>query len=436
MTYFELSPLSNGYAKTYFNSSEYDPRITNAFATAGFRFGHSLIPSEFKNMKTPSKDASGRQSKNFKLQDLRSIFNKPGPLADDKDLMTGLVRGMSVQKSEEWDEVFAEDIVNHLFEMSRNDKHSAMDLIALNIQRGRDHGLPGYNSYREVCGIKKAATFDDLRDSISKENVEILRRTYEHVDDIDLFVGGFLEIPDTGAILAQVFRCIVGDTFQKLKFGDRFWYDLGKDPKTRFSLKELKAIRRVRMSRIICDNTVGLEEIQPFAFRANDLEKNKPTLCKNTDTIPKLDIIPFNGIGAKIIKKNKRSCDKCLENNTCLRVNTLCMHIESNSNGFLNVTCMDEKFDIGTEVEWEINSETLPGTNNTKIHSAISLDWNNLKQDGKNQVICRIKNHPSDNPNYQEISGIVDDQKDDKFSFTALFFSGDNSKITFPDYIG
>ena len=56
------------------------------------------------------------------------------------------------------------------------------------------------------------------------------------------------------------------------------------------------------MSRIICDNTVGLEEIQPFAFRANDLAFNKPTLCQNTDTIPKLDIMPFNGIGAKKIK--------------------------------------------------------------------------------------------------------------------------------------
>ena len=63
---------------------------------------------------------------------------------------------------------------------------------------------------------------------------------------------------------------------------------------------------------------------------------------------------------------------------------------------------MHKLFQVGNEVEWEINSETLPGTNNTKIHSAISLDWNNLKQDGKNQVLCRIKNHPSDNPNYQE----------------------------------
>ena len=57
------------------------------------------------------------------------------------------------------------------------------------------------------------------------------------------------------------------------------------------------------MARIICDNTVGLEEIQPLAFKANDLEYNKPVSCQNTDKIPKLDIIPFRGTGAKNSKE-------------------------------------------------------------------------------------------------------------------------------------
>ena len=41
------------------------------------------------------------------------------------------------------------------------------------------------------------------------------------MDDIDLFVGGFLEQRDTEAVLGPIFRCIVGDTFERLKFGDR-----------------------------------------------------------------------------------------------------------------------------------------------------------------------------------------------------------------------
>ena len=78
------------------------------------------------------------------------------------DLVTGFARGMAQQNGEQGDGVFVEKLTNHLFENSVGDKASAMDLIALNIQRGRDHGVPGYNAYREKCGLNKASNFDDL----------------------------------------------------------------------------------------------------------------------------------------------------------------------------------------------------------------------------------------------------------------------------------
>ena len=47
-----LAPLTSGYSNAYFGEGaipgQYDPRVSNEFATAAYRFGHSLIPANFK----------------------------------------------------------------------------------------------------------------------------------------------------------------------------------------------------------------------------------------------------------------------------------------------------------------------------------------------------------------------------------------------------
>ena len=46
MSRFGLFPLTQGFSNAYRN--DFDPRITNAFAAAAFRVGHTLIPGVIK----------------------------------------------------------------------------------------------------------------------------------------------------------------------------------------------------------------------------------------------------------------------------------------------------------------------------------------------------------------------------------------------------
>ena len=98
------------------------------------------------------------------------------------------MRGLVSTPMENQDQFLSGEITNHLFE-ERRIPFSGLDLAALNIQRGRDHGLPGYNLYRAICNLTRADDFSGLSREIAPPVIERLRRTYAHVDDIDLFTG-------------------------------------------------------------------------------------------------------------------------------------------------------------------------------------------------------------------------------------------------------
>ena len=82
-----------------------------------------------------------------------------------------------------------------------------------------------------------------------------------------------------------------------LKYGDRFWYDLGDLPglpKIKFTLKQLSEIRKSSMARIVCDNT-EITTQQPQAFRTI-YKENPETRCDDYEQIPKLDFSSFSGL--------------------------------------------------------------------------------------------------------------------------------------------
>ena len=284
MSHYNLWPVIDGYGPGY--KPAIDPRVTNEMATAAFRFGHSLVPEQLTRIAVEKDKVSRERNK------LQSFVFSARKVANETGLMEGLLWGFLQQAGEASDAYFSKAIQDHLFE---GDNVGGVDLIALNIQRGRDHGIGGYNLYREACGKRRAADFDDLKDSIPAEELEVLKSIYAHVDDIDLFVGGVMERrdPDAGGLNGPTFTCIIADGFARLKHGDRFFYDSGDDKDNRFTEAQLAEIRKTSLARIYCDNVDGIEEIQPQAFLLPCLTNNQPQPCRGSPNIPAVNLKVF-----------------------------------------------------------------------------------------------------------------------------------------------
>ena len=81
---------------------------------------------------------------------------------------------------------------------------------------------------------------------------------------------------------------------------------MGIDEDIRFNPEELKEIRKVSLARILCDNTEGMNKMQPQAFLTSNSRDNKEVSCDDTTNIPKLDITPFRGVGSAFIPTTRK----------------------------------------------------------------------------------------------------------------------------------
>ena len=135
--------------------------------------------------------------------------------------MDSFLRGMLAQPVKEirGDSLVTSEVTEHLLP---NKFKIPIDLPAFNVQRARDHGLPPYNHYREMCGLPRIRDWSELviefRDA---QLAEKLREMYGHPDNIDLWIGGISERPLQGAKLGRTFSCLLADQFKRLRQGDR-----------------------------------------------------------------------------------------------------------------------------------------------------------------------------------------------------------------------
>uniref|UniRef100_A0A8C7KPX5 Peroxidasin n=1 Tax=Oncorhynchus kisutch TaxID=8019 RepID=A0A8C7KPX5_ONCKI len=249
--------------------------ILNAFATAAFRFGHTLInPILYRLDENFQPIPQGHIS-------LHRAFFSPFRIVNEGGI-DPLLRGLFgvAGKMRVSTQLLNTELTERLFSMA----HSvALDLAAMNIQRGRDHGIPPYNDYRTFCNLTSAQSFDDLRNEIKNPQVrEKLQRLYGTPLNIDLFPALMAEDLVPGSRLGPTLMCLLAAQFKRLRDGDRFWYE---NPGV-FTPAQLTQLKQASLTRVLCDNGDNITRIQQDVFNVAEL----PHGYGSCDDIPNIDL--------------------------------------------------------------------------------------------------------------------------------------------------
>ncbi|XP_051925102.1 eosinophil peroxidase-like isoform X3 [Hippocampus zosterae] len=255
-----------------------DATISNVYATAAYRYGHSMIqPFVFRL------DASYEDHPLYPSPLLHTALNTPWRIVFEggiDPIMRGLVGRQA--KLNVQDAIITDQLRDLLFRFSFE---MALDLASLNMQRGRDHGLPGYNQWRKFCGLSQPRNLEELADVLrNKELAMKLLDLYGTPDNIDPWLGGITEPLVKGGRVGPLFACLIAIQFRNARSGDRFWWENDGV----FTRAQRASLLTTSMSRIICDNT-GITEIpnQPFLFRPRG---DGYTDCRY---IPEFDLTPW-----------------------------------------------------------------------------------------------------------------------------------------------
>src|SRR5205814_5348011 len=134
-------------------------------------------------------------------------------------LSTGIspiLKGATSADAQEVDPLAVRDIRNFLFGPPGA---GGSDLIARDIQRGRDHGLTDYNSMRAAYGLPRVTSFAQITSDVAVQ--QKLQQLYGSVDNIDAFVGALAEDHVPGADVGPLTRAVLIDQFTRLRDSDR-----------------------------------------------------------------------------------------------------------------------------------------------------------------------------------------------------------------------
>jgi hypothetical protein len=242
ITYNEFLPALLGSFPEDMGYDQYsDASIVTEFSTAGYRLGHTML-SEFLQVGTNPANTV----------DLKDGFFNPSYLQTNG--ANNLLIGASLKRQQEIDAIVVEAVRSFLFGPPTST--NLLDLAALNMQRGRDHGLPGYNAVRVAYGLDAIPTFNDL--PMPAAIITKMTALYSPTNDpndvptnIDPWIGSICENHLDGKAVGPLSNAIIMDQFLRLRSGDRFWYT--RDPA--LNDQEKAYIEQTKLSDILTRNT-------------------------------------------------------------------------------------------------------------------------------------------------------------------------------------
>ena len=247
--------LGNDDLKPTTKGSQYDPSInpamTNEFATAAYRFGHSMVQGMTKLLTVDNPDQELKEVR------LRDVF-----FEDDlyENAFDNLLMELIFRSSQSNDACMTSELSNHLF-ANKDPPMGPTDLASRNIHRGRDHGLPGFCAYyRRFQDQSHDCTqgWETKYVGIPDDTWAQMQQVYDHPSDIDLFTAGIAQENEPQSQLGKVFQGMIKDNFERAMKGDRFFFNHQESCKLQgvgFTTKAQKITHDRTMSGVICDTT-------------------------------------------------------------------------------------------------------------------------------------------------------------------------------------
>lgn len=236
-------PVYTGY------DSNVNATLANEFVTAAFRFGHTMLNEELLRF-----GEGGAAYPGGHLSLAQAFFNvshieEPGGL-------DAVIRGLAWQEANEIDTQVVGAVRNMLFGPPGS---GGLDLLALNLNRAMDHGLPDYNTLREDYGLSRMTEFSQLTgDPVLQSELQSM---YGSVDNIDPWIGMMVEYHLHGGKVGETLATVLIDQFTRLRDGDRYFYR--NDPELSPSL--IAEIEATTLADIIKRNT-DIEVLQADVF--------------------------------------------------------------------------------------------------------------------------------------------------------------------------